>query len=55
MTEHVPDCPYMKNSSVGCALADRKYDKCGWNPVVDAARRQKTREKLMKEALNDKT
>ena len=55
MVEHVPDCPFVKNNSVGCALDDRKCDKCGWNPAVDEVRRQKTREKLMKEAANDKT
>lgn len=55
MVDHVPDCPYMKNSSVGCALENRKCEKCGWNPEVDAARREKTRERLAKEAANDKT
>ena len=42
MVEHIPDCPFMKNSSVG------------WNPAVDAARRQKIREKIAKEVAHDK-
>lgn len=54
MVEHIPDCPFMKNSSVGCSLVDRHCDTCGWNPVVDAARRQKIREKIAKEVAHDK-
>ena len=49
MTVHIPDCEY--NRSIGCSLVDRKCEKCGWNPEVDAVRREKTRERLAKEAL----
>lgn len=55
MVEHIPDCPHIKHSPVGCALADRKCDRCGWNPAVDKVRRQKIREKFAKEAAHDKT
>ena len=52
MTVHIPECEY--NRSVGCSLVDRTCEKCGWNPVVDAARSQKIRQKFLKEVANDK-
>ena len=54
MIDHIPNCSFVKNSSVGCSLTDRHCDKCGWNPDVDEIRRQKIREKFLKEIANDK-
>lgn len=42
-------CPY--NKGVVCEDKDSCIS-CGWNPVVDKARRAKTREKLIKEWLS---
>ena len=50
MTEHIPDCKYAKvRSSVACE-DQTKCSKCGWNPLVDMERKQKTSERMAREA-----
>lgn len=44
MIEHIPDCKYyIRGGAVACS--DQTHcDKCGWNPLVDMAHKQRTRE-----------
>ena len=41
-----PMCPF--NMAIDCTKKD-KCKSCGWNPDVDAARREKTRERVLNE------
>lgn len=41
----MPYCKY--NMAVSCT--DHKCENCGWNPEVDEARREKTRERVRNE------
>lgn len=54
MVEHLPPC--IRNIGVTCDLNDPNRDcsKCGWNPVVGAARSKKILEKFLKEVAHDK-
>ena len=54
MVEHLPDCIHVKNSSIACRPdSPSQCLKCGWNPEVDIARREKNKEKINKEANHE--
>lgn len=42
-------CPY--NKALDCVDKDRHCDKCGWNPEVEAERKNKTRLTLLGEQV----
>lgn len=42
--QYIESCIY--HATVGCNKEGRKCDKCGWNPKVDAERREKLRKKM---------
>ena len=39
--QYIESCEY--HTTVGCPEEGRKCEKCGWNPEVDAKRREKIR------------
>lgn len=50
MVEHIPDCKYYTRGGAVACNDPVKCDKCGWNPLVDMERKQKTRERMAEKA-----